>query len=555
MIKSFLDRGLERSALFHSERFFAVVNGVVGGGGDVKGLGLGLGELKCGNGSDGNGEMTSQPTVHPPHATTTTTAHTARHLYALSLLLLNQTYSALSLVNGPNSLLLPSTSNENDNSNERQISEVCKGCLEIKARCCIKLGRWRQAREALEGITITTTGMNGLADLDLNTTMASSLSPSTIQCKAGTAALHGNMPHKAGQSFREALRNEPLMWEAWEGLCSLGMIFFFSQPKKKGGFLICLFFGILGDAPDVNEVFPIRGVPVPPPNFPKRGTTQTQASTQTMGIPIPIDSFKQGEDSTSTTCHSNLDLDLDLNSNYTSNSTSTGPTITLMKPITTGTGFFTPDSHVPHQHQQQQQPMASGVGNLFRQTRVPMRDSLSVSFFFPVIIILKFLLLNRASSANDTCFFNTTEPVLTPLQVPMGVGVTSRPLSSADESGRVTKRLRSEMDGNGNVGGGGAVMAAGIVANLRTRAGKGEGNATTATANGNGNGGTKKTRVRPNVGGVGRGGGTGTGLGRGSGGKAGGQTQTQTQTQGQRVITRRSWRLMSGSGTKVCFYN
>jgi hypothetical protein len=24
--------------------------------------------------------------------------------------------------------------------------------LEVKARCCVKLGRWRQAREALEGV-------------------------------------------------------------------------------------------------------------------------------------------------------------------------------------------------------------------------------------------------------------------------------------------------------------------------------------------------------------------------------------------------------------------
>ena len=52
---------------------------------------------------------------------------------------------------------------------------------------------------------------------------ASTLSLSTLQCKAGKAALHGNMPLKAAQSFREALAAEPLMWEAWEGMCAVGM--------------------------------------------------------------------------------------------------------------------------------------------------------------------------------------------------------------------------------------------------------------------------------------------------------------------------------------------
>ncbi|KAF6764771.1 hypothetical protein DFP72DRAFT_869216 [Ephemerocybe angulata] len=57
--------------------------------------------------------------------------HDARHLYATALLRAQQTYSALHLVSGPR-------------------DEQCTGCLEIKAKCCTTLGRYRQAREALD---------------------------------------------------------------------------------------------------------------------------------------------------------------------------------------------------------------------------------------------------------------------------------------------------------------------------------------------------------------------------------------------------------------------
>jgi hypothetical protein len=59
------------------------------------------------------------------------TNHDARHLYATALLRAQQTYSALHLVSGPR-------------------DEQCTGCLEIKAKCCTVLGRYRQAREALD---------------------------------------------------------------------------------------------------------------------------------------------------------------------------------------------------------------------------------------------------------------------------------------------------------------------------------------------------------------------------------------------------------------------
>lgn len=43
-----------------------------------------------------------------------------------------------------------------------------------------------------------------------------------LLCRAGTMALKGNLPEKAGANFRQALRINPLLWEAFEGLCALG---------------------------------------------------------------------------------------------------------------------------------------------------------------------------------------------------------------------------------------------------------------------------------------------------------------------------------------------
>jgi Anaphase-promoting complex, cyclosome, subunit 3 len=60
------------------------------------------------------------------------TNHDSRHLYATTLLREGQTYSALYFVNGAQ-------------------DDQCTGCLDIKSKCCVALGRHRQAREALEG--------------------------------------------------------------------------------------------------------------------------------------------------------------------------------------------------------------------------------------------------------------------------------------------------------------------------------------------------------------------------------------------------------------------
>ena len=41
-------------------------------------------------------------------------------------------------------------------------------------------------------------------------------------CQAGTTALKGNLHDSAAESYREALVLNPLIWEAFEGLCAIG---------------------------------------------------------------------------------------------------------------------------------------------------------------------------------------------------------------------------------------------------------------------------------------------------------------------------------------------
>jgi len=149
--------------------------------------------------------------------------HEARHLFATALLKSGQMLSALHLVD------LPAESR-------------CHGCIEIYAQCCQKLGRYRQGREALEK-SIDTGGPSDLGVPKLlfeRTVLAFSTDPKAIsaihlsrephvfqveavlQSRAGTLALKANIYEKAAASFTRALALNPLLWEAFEGLCSVG---------------------------------------------------------------------------------------------------------------------------------------------------------------------------------------------------------------------------------------------------------------------------------------------------------------------------------------------
>ncbi|KAH9934878.1 protein prenylyltransferase [Fomitopsis serialis] len=257
-----------------------------------------------------------------------TTNHDARHLYSTALLCSGQAHSALYFV-----------------STGGAAESRCTGCLEIKSRCCAALGRHRQAREALDA-----------SMRDASYTPSLSMGPritkpfpeeSVLHCRAGMMSAKGNLTESAVLSFRQALALNPMLWDAFDGLCSLGMV------------------------PEIDELFPPRPTPV----------KQTQPEE---ARPVPV---------------------------------------------ATGAGFFTPD--------------AGNGGNLFRAWKpdagqlppfqmgqVGPRDSIATadSSFYPDA---SFIQPMRASKSQPAALAAHPPAV--------------RPLSSADEAGPVTKKLRSSV--------------------------------------------------------------------------------------------------------------
>lgn len=129
--------------------------------------------------------------------------HDARHLYATALLQSGQPHMAHHFVNRP-------------------ATDRCSGCAEIRAKCCTALGRHRQARDALEEclkdpLYTPTPSMEARAATAFP-------EPAVLHCRAGEMALKGNLPDSARHSFQQALALNPMIWEAFEGLCALGNV-------------------------------------------------------------------------------------------------------------------------------------------------------------------------------------------------------------------------------------------------------------------------------------------------------------------------------------------
>ncbi|KAI0041541.1 TPR-like protein [Auriscalpium vulgare] len=246
--------------------------------------------------------------------------HDARHLYATAMLRAGQPHSALHLVNLPQ-------------------DQRCSGCSELKAKCCSLLGRHRQAREALE---------DSLRDPAY--APSPSIGPRSarafpeeaiLHCRSGLAALKGNLPEHARTSFRQSLVLNPMIWEAFEGLCSLGSV------------------------PDIEELFPSRPSPI------KRTSPEEL---------LP--------------------------------STRAAPTV----PVATGAGFFTPDM--------------GNAGNLFRRPDFAHLQPFRMG----------------PSGPRDSLVTNESisyAPEISVLQAHHRPRAAVRALSSADETGPATKKLRS----------------------------------------------------------------------------------------------------------------
>lgn len=157
--------------------------------------------------------------------------HDAQHLYATVLIEAGQPHSAHRIINVPTA----------------RRDERCIGCLNILAKCSMQLGRHRQAREAFEAClqemqalealgassytptrTYFTTTALARRRLDLRTeslgprTASAFPDAATLYCQAGNSALKGNLHEAAAYNYREALKLNKWLWEAFEGLCAIG---------------------------------------------------------------------------------------------------------------------------------------------------------------------------------------------------------------------------------------------------------------------------------------------------------------------------------------------
>ncbi|KAI0262925.1 hypothetical protein BC834DRAFT_367675 [Gloeopeniophorella convolvens] len=173
-------------------------------------------------------------------------SHDARHLYANVMLRANQPHSALHLVNLPQ-------------------DQRCNGCLEIKSKCCSTLGRHRQAREALEDILKSTIEIPTLPQEQRSA--RSFPEEAVLHCRSGLTALRGNLPEQARNSLLRALALNPMLWEAFEGLCGLGSV------------------------PEIEELFPSRPAPIkrtsPDEQLPPKATQPSGPTTTGIGFFTP----------------------------------------------------------------------------------------------------------------------------------------------------------------------------------------------------------------------------------------------------------------------------
>lgn len=268
--------------------------------------------------------------------------HEARHLLATATLRLNQPHSALHLVTRPR-------------------DDQCAGCYEIAAKCSAALGRHSKARSLLEySIVLSTTSpISTSIIVSINSfrvahppllPLSPSLQPSTeprttrvastvqdaasLHCHSGILAAKACLTSEAIASFTRALQLEPLLWEAWTGLCALGAS---TQPPLAIAsfilYLICMPRST-GAKVDVNAHLPI------PPHLRDVHSIFLEESP-TSGI-------------------------------YGTDLRARDQTPSSSAPRTTGLGFFTPDAADPStRNRAQQQNIRSMLGSKDVLTRKP----------------------------------------------------------------------------------------------------------------------------------------------------------------------------------------
>ena len=189
--------------------------------------------------------------------------------------------------------------------------------------------------------------------------------------------MKGNLHENAARSFRRALELNPMVWEAFEGLCAIGMCEHKLRYNMRSDRTV-------GDIPPIEALFPPRPAPV-------------------LLRPAEV-----------------------------------GPSKSAI-PFATGAGFFTPDAGSAGNRLRAWKPKF--IVDLSRQ-----RDSM---FVFGVHCIFSETYADDNRATTDSSFYGEPSfqgPIRPSWSQPTTLAVQPpavRPLSSADEAGPVTKKLRS----------------------------------------------------------------------------------------------------------------
>ncbi|KAG8844122.1 anaphase-promoting complex subunit cdc27 [Tulasnella sp. 330] len=122
--------------------------------------------------------------------------HDARHLLAQTLMRCDQVHSAQNIVKDMG----------------------CTVCCEVYSQCCTRLGRWRQAEDALKA----SLSKPKLPDVMVPVEPRTTPDEAALVCRAGLLAMKANADDAAAKHFVDALAMNPFIWEAIEGLCRLG---------------------------------------------------------------------------------------------------------------------------------------------------------------------------------------------------------------------------------------------------------------------------------------------------------------------------------------------
>ncbi|WWD17246.1 hypothetical protein CI109_101684 [Kwoniella shandongensis] len=138
--------------------------------------------------------------------------HDSLHTLALCSLQAEEPYSALHLVRDTAGVDQPE--DEVDRAG-RRIPPPCYGCAMIVARCCEKLGRFSEGQQVLSRALKRCSPSNIAIPSPASTSASAHLLLANLSNK-------GKASEAAVENYKQALLEDPWMWEAFIGLCDIG---------------------------------------------------------------------------------------------------------------------------------------------------------------------------------------------------------------------------------------------------------------------------------------------------------------------------------------------